>query len=192
MFLATAAAFVTATRTGATLDECDQICGPSADCSEACLHVPPDPYPAFETTCGEYDGGAESGWCYDPQACGDGVCDNINDNEDAGNCSEDCGDPLSAAPTCGLYDCELGESCWTCPQGCGDCDDEGNPDPDDGESRWRLTRDARCETRERRHVNDGSPFEKRGRFAEAGGGVAPFGQAEGGQISGMISRLFRR
>jgi hypothetical protein len=126
-------AFVTTTRTGATLEECDQICGPSADCSEACLHIPPDPYPGFETTCGEYDDGASNGWCYDPQACGDGLCDNINDNEDADNCSEDCGDPLSTGPTCEANGCELGESCWSCPQDCGDCGDDGNPDPDDGE-----------------------------------------------------------
>ena len=131
-FLAVVAAFVGGTQTSATLEECDQICGPSADCSEACLYIPPDPYPGFETTCGEYDDGASNGWCYDPQSCGDGICDNINDNEDKFNCSDDCGDPLGTDPTCPNSSCEQGESCWTCPQDCS-CDDNGNPDPDDGE-----------------------------------------------------------
>jgi hypothetical protein len=142
LFLVAVAAFVSARSVSATPDDCDEVCGPSADCEEPCLYIPPPPFEGVEITCGEYEGGAPD-WCEDGNPCGDGVCDNVDDTEDSGNCPEDCGPVLSPGPTCGLYGCEQGESCWNCASDCGTCPEP--PEEDDGEcSEGEDHSDADC------------------------------------------------
>jgi hypothetical protein len=99
MFLVIASIFVLlrSQLLAANLDWCTNSCDPFADCGTECL-VPSEP--AFQTTCGEYDGGASNDWCWEG-SCGDDTCDMIR-GERCWNCSEDCGacpDPPSAAPT---------------------------------------------------------------------------------------------
>ena len=85
------------------LDWCPQICNQQADCETPCLA---DSDPAFESTCGNYSGGASSGWCDDGAYCGDSVCD------------------------------ETVEACSNCPQDCGPCPEPGDVRYPDGDIDW--------------------------------------------------------
>jgi hypothetical protein len=101
------------------LDRCDAICTLAADCAAECMNIPSDPeLPGFQSTCGDYNGGACSNTCnttctpYGSSGtscdanggsattcgsygvyltCGDGVCAAGTGDEDCNSCSADCG-----------------------------------------------------------------------------------------------------
>jgi hypothetical protein len=148
----------------AATDDCDQICGPTAECDQTCYNE------LFVTTCGEYDGGWTNDWCDgntcedicgpytggnfvcwwdgelstcedfgDAAECGDEICAWVDGGETCLNCEDDCGCPPDPTPTCGQNGCEVGESWRTCPQDCDepetdDCGDEVCGPTEDAES----------------------------------------------------------
>jgi hypothetical protein len=129
----------------APLPGCEETCGPTASCGEACE------YPAGEswvfTTCGEYNGGgsaycdgntcedvcgphAPAAWecwedfqlssCYDQNnhaVCGDDICAWYYGAESWANCSDDCGNEPPAVD-CPNSICGPGESWMNCPADC--------------------------------------------------------------------------
>jgi hypothetical protein len=159
-------AVVLALRAGAVLsmttDDCDQICGPTAECDLTCYNE------LLVTTCGEYDGGHENDWCDgdtcedqcspwvagnwacwmggelvtcqdfgDYAECDDGYCAWVDGGETCSNCETDCG-PCPPSRTCGQNGCEAGETWRTCPQDCDepieDCGDGKCARDEDGDS----------------------------------------------------------
>lgn len=108
--------------------DCDQICNGGTDCSAPCWHYPPG-MPGFEITCGEYEGGALSGYC--EGYCGDGYCNGYDNIENIYNCEDDCG-------SCGDGYCDSSETCSSCGTDCGPCHGgTGQCDPEEPE-------DAEC------------------------------------------------
>lgn len=108
---------------------CEQVCGVSAGCDTACVFFPGGEYEGVETTCGEFDGGADNGWCSYPECglvCGhwtDGgtAC---NDGVENTDCYEfgyylHCGDDVCALGT------ESESSCAA------DCAPPTVPEPED-------------------------------------------------------------
>lgn len=92
-------AVMTVSDSGRTPEQCDQICGPEVECDEPCLYIPEPPFEAFESTCGEYEGGGSQGYCLGE--CGDGYCNGYA-GEEYGECEDDCGycgDGICQRPT---------------------------------------------------------------------------------------------
>ncbi|XXY44150.1 hypothetical protein WME91_29500 [Sorangium sp. So ce269] len=95
--------------------------GLGAGCGRSEVWEDPGPFPAAPPACGDgvCDGiedcgscGVDCGVC---AACGDGACDPAG--ESCGSCPLDCG----LCPGCGDGACSGAESCSTCPADCGVC-----------------------------------------------------------------------
>jgi hypothetical protein len=126
-------------------DWCSSVCDEEVSCTEPCLVAPPE-LPAYEITCGEYDGGPANDWC-NGDGCADecswwsigtdvcwwqdeetdcegygefGYCEDgiciPEQGENCTTCEEDCGCPID--PVCGANGCEVGETYRTCPLDC--------------------------------------------------------------------------
>ena len=94
---------------------CNEACGPEAECEESCLAVVDD-LPSFYTTCGEYGGPPWNGVGQCLGTCGDGYCNEYNE-EEYGTCGADCGE-------CGDDFCDpLHEVYGVCTYDCGSCGD---------------------------------------------------------------------
>jgi hypothetical protein len=69
----------------------DDACGPEFSCDDPCWSYAPE-LPPFETTCGEYGGPPWNGYGNCLGECGDGYCNEFNDEEyGLSGCPQDCG-----------------------------------------------------------------------------------------------------
>jgi hypothetical protein len=105
--------------TAARFGNCDdeEVCGPSFSCDDPCWLIEGQ-LPPFEITCGDYDGEPWNGSGNCLGECGDGYCNEYNDEEyGLSSCWEDCG-------YCGDDECQWweGEEYGECDE-CGYCGD---------------------------------------------------------------------
>jgi hypothetical protein len=101
----------------------DEVCGPEFSCDDPCWSYAPE-LPPFESICGDYSGEPWNGYGNCLGYCGDGYCNEFNDEEYGVNgCPADCG-------YCGDNKCQAP---WeTVTQYCaGDCGPV-LPEPDGG------------------------------------------------------------
>jgi hypothetical protein len=113
--LAAASATVAKASAGEFIDNCHEGCGPEASCEEQCWASAPE-LPAFLTTCGEYGGSPWNGVGQCLGFCGDGYCNEYNEEDDE-SCYDDCGE-------CGDNICNGPEDLAMCPQDCRSCGDD--------------------------------------------------------------------
>jgi hypothetical protein len=104
--------------TVSAIDQCEDVCTLSADCSTDCMNFPPD-MPGFQTTCGNYNGGVCGDTCdvtCTPDSPGSTAC------QGEGGSSTTCGS-YGISLTCGDGFCAVGsgESCNSCSADCGAC-----------------------------------------------------------------------